>query len=182
MKSFVAAVGIERAFCFASFAALILGITSSSALAQMKEGTYSGTYSGFGTAKATPIGKDRLLVAVDETGFTLTNGFLDHVTWHCWGTADYSNGIGQTQGGYCVGTDPAGDQLAITISDEKHAPDQKSWNGSVNLTAGTGKYTGISGSGTYVIHGNAEFRQPQGSYVDYSTIQGNYKIPYPAAP
>jgi hypothetical protein len=85
MKSFVAAVGIERVFCFASFAALILGITSSSALAQMKEGTYSGTYSGFGTAKATPIGKDRLLVAVDETGFTLTNGFLDHVTWHCWG-------------------------------------------------------------------------------------------------
>jgi hypothetical protein len=82
------------------------------------------------------------------------------------------------QGGYCVGTDPAGDQLALTLSDEKHAPDQKSWNGSVNLTAGTGKYTGISGSGTYVIHGNAEFRQPQGSYVDYSTIQGNYKVDY----
>jgi hypothetical protein len=173
MKTFVAA---QRACLLAVPAVLILGISSPSS-AQMKEGTYSGTYSGFGTAKATPIGKDRLLVAVDETGFTLTNGFLDHVTWHCWGTADYSNGMGQIQGGYCVGTDPAGDQLAITISDEKHAPDQKSWNGSVNLTAGTGKYTGISGSGAYVIHGNAEFRQPQGSYVDYSTIQGNYKIP-----
>jgi len=177
MKSFVDAVRIERAIWFALLAALILEITSSSALAQMKEGIFSGTYSGFGTAKATPIGKDRLLVAFDETGFTLTNGFLDHVTWHCWGTADYSNGMGQTQGGYCVGTDLAGDQLARTFSDEKHAPDQKSWNGSLNLTAGTGKYTGISGSGTYVTHGNTEFRLPQGSYVDNNTIQGNYKIP-----
>jgi hypothetical protein len=173
MKTFVAA---QSACLFAVAAVLSLGIASPSS-AQMKEGTFSGTYSGFGTVKATPVGKDRLLVAVDETGFTLTNGFVDHMTWHCWGTQDYTNGMGQIQGGYCVGTDQAGDQLALTLSDEKHAPDQKSWNGSVTFTNGTGKYTGISGTGTYVVHGN-EFRPPsQGVIVDYNTIQGNYKIP-----
>ena len=99
MKTFVAA---QSACLFAVAAVLSLGIASPSS-AQMKEGTFSGTYSGFGTVKAMPVGKDRLLVAVDETGFTLTNGFLDHMTWHCWGTADYTNGMGQIQGGYWWG-------------------------------------------------------------------------------
>jgi hypothetical protein len=142
-----------------------------------KEGTYSGTYSSFGTAKATAIGKERLLVAFDENGLTLTNGFGDHMTWHCWGWADFTNGMGQGQG-YCVATDPAGDQVVWNFGpDEKHAPDQKSWNGSGTYTTGTGKYAGISGSGTYVIHSN-EFRPAaEGTYLNYATIQGTYKLP-----
>ena len=41
-----------------------------------KEGKVSGSYYSVGTAKATPIGKERLLVALDETGLQLSNGLL----------------------------------------------------------------------------------------------------------
>jgi len=141
-----------------------------------KEGTFSGTYFAFATFKATSIGKERLLIAFDENGLQLTNGFLDHTTWHCWGMEDYTNGLGQGHG-YCVATDAAGDQVVGNIADEKHTPDQKNWSGSLTFTTGTGKYAGLSGSVTTVIRSN-EFRQPaEGTAVSYVTFQGNYKIP-----
>jgi hypothetical protein len=157
-------------------AALAFGFATP-ALAQMKEGTFSGTYSSYGTAKATAIGKERLLVALDENGLTLTNGFADHMTWHCWGTADFTNGAGQAHG-YCVGIDPAGDQVVANFGpDEKHAPDQKTWSGSATYTTGTGKFAGIIGGWTYVIHSN-EFRPAtEGTYVNYATFEGRYKLP-----
>jgi hypothetical protein len=65
-----------------------------------KEGTFSGAYTGWGTAKATQIGKERLLVSTDQTGVTLTNGFTDHVVWRCWGTNDAVKGMAQWSG-YC---------------------------------------------------------------------------------
>jgi hypothetical protein len=142
-----------------------------------KEGTFSGTYSGFGTVRVSAIGKVRVLAAFDENGLTLTNGLLDHMTWHCWGTEDFTNGMGQGQG-YCVGTDPAGDQIVHNFGpDEKHAPDQKSWNSPFSLTTGTGRYAGINGGGTFVLHVN-EFRPAtEGTFLNYVTIQGSYKLP-----
>jgi hypothetical protein len=142
-----------------------------------KEGAYSGAYYAVGTAKATPIGKERVLVAFDETGLQLSNGLLDHTTAHCSGLADIRNGMGQAHG-YCVFTDPAGDQVAANFGpDEKHAPDQKSWNGPITLTTGTGKYAGIAGEGKYVVHSH-EFRPlSDGTYVNYVTFEGTYKLP-----
>ncbi len=66
-----------------------------------REGTFTGTFSGFGTYKVSSVGAERIFVAYDENGFSLSDGPLDHMTWHCWGTTDYINGIGQGQG-YCV--------------------------------------------------------------------------------
>ncbi len=177
MKRFVAVVGTRGALFFPLAAALVLGMAPPGASAELKEGTFSCTYSSFGTAKATAIGKERLLVVFDENGLKLTNGFLDHTTWHCWGLADFTNGMGQAHG-YCVGTDPAGDQLVLNFGpDEKHAPDQKSWSGSLTYTTGTGKYAGISGGETYVIHAN-EFRPAvEGTFLNYATCQGSYKLP-----
>jgi len=142
-----------------------------------KEGTFSGTFSGVGTAKATAIGKERLLLVFDENGLQLTNGFLDHTTWHCWGLADYTNGMG-TEHGYCIATDTEGDQVVASFGPgDKHAPDQKSWTGSGTFTMGTGKYKGISGGWTNVSRGN-EFRPTvEGTYLDYATFQANYKLP-----
>jgi hypothetical protein len=141
------------------------------------EGTFIGTFSSFGTYKATPIGTERLLVAFDENGLSLSNGLLDHMTWHCWGTTDYMSGMGQSQG-YCVGTDPDGDKLAVSFGpDEMHAPNQKSWSSPMTSTTGTGKFAGISGGGTYVNHAN-EFRPAvEGTFLNYATIQGSYKFP-----
>jgi hypothetical protein len=55
-----------------------------------KEGTFSGTFSGGGTYKAYPVGKERLLLVFDENELQLTNGLLDHTTWHCWGLGDFT--------------------------------------------------------------------------------------------
>jgi hypothetical protein len=156
-------------------AALALGI-SMPALAQMKEGTFSGTYSAYGTYKATPIGKERGLSTFDDNGLSLTNGFEDHMTWHCWGMGDLTNGAAQNHG-YCVGTDPAGDQLVFDFSDEKHALDQKAWKGSATFTTGTGKYAGVSGGIAHVLHGNDFRPAAEGTYFQYATFDGHYKLP-----
>jgi hypothetical protein len=157
-------------------AALTLGFPTA-ASAQMKEGTYSGTYSGFGTYKAAAIGKERSLSTWDHNGLTLTDGFLDHVTWHCSGVRDLTNGMSEAHvHGYCVATDPAGDQLVLDVGPDEKTSDQKSWIGSGTLTSGTGKFAGVSGSLTYVTHGN-EFRSgAEGTFVVYNTFEGRYKL------
>ncbi len=44
------------------------------------------------------------------------------------------------------------------------------------LTGGTGKFAGISGTGTYINHAN-EFRTATlGTFVNYLTFEGTYKL------
>jgi hypothetical protein len=143
--------------------------------AQMDEGTLSGTFAAFGTAQATATGKERLVFALDENGLSVTNGTLDHMTWHCSGVADFTHGIGQTQG-FCAGNDPVGDQVVFNWESEKHTPDQKVVHGTFSWTGGTGKYAGIRGTGTYVEY-SGEFRPlAEGTIVSYRTFKGNYII------
>ena len=127
--------------------------------------------------KSTPIGKERLLFVFDENGLSLSDGFLDHMTWHCWGLADFANGVGAPHG-TCVLTDPAGDQISGDFVHEKwHALDEKNVPASFKFTAGTGRFAGISGEFTYVAHVN-EFRTAaEGTYAVYATFQGSYKLP-----
>jgi hypothetical protein len=92
-----------------------------------KEGTSTGTFSYVvGTFKPTPVGKERLLTSWDGNGLSFTNGFGDHMSWHCWATGDYTNGVGLDRG-YCVATDTSGDQLIDIFNDDKHALDAKSF-------------------------------------------------------
>jgi hypothetical protein len=59
-----------------------------------KEGVSNGTFSFVGAFKATLVGKERLLTSWDGNGLSFTNGFGDHMGWHCWATGDYTNGAG----------------------------------------------------------------------------------------
>ena len=146
------------------------------ASAQVQEGVLSGTFAAFGTVKATAAGKERLVLAIDENGLSVTNGVLNDVTWHCSGLADYTNGLAQSQG-FCAGNDPVGDQVVFNWESEKHAPEQKVVRGTFTWTGGTGKYAGIRGSGTYVDY-SGEFRPlTEGEIVSYLTFEGNYKTP-----
>ena len=142
-----------------------------------KEGTSDVTLAGAGTFKATPVGKERILIAWEENDLSVGKGILDHMTWHCFGLQDISSGISQYSG-YCVITDPVGDQIVVDIaSDGKYAADAKSYNGTATFTTGTGKYAGISGGYTIVIHG-PEFRTAaEGTYVIYGPVKGSYKLP-----
>lgn len=142
-----------------------------------KEGTFSGTYSGFGTDKVTLIGKERLLDAFDENGLTLTNGLLDHATLHCFGLYDAANGMGQWNG-RCVITDTAGDQIVADVaSDGKFPTDAKSDRGLGTFTTGTGKYAGITGGWTFEGH-VPEFRTAvEGTHAQNGPFHGSYKLP-----
>ena len=165
-----------RPIWITAIALAAIGLTTSAEPQQTKEGTFKGAFYSYGTAKATPVGEERLLVVFDENGLQLTDGFLDHTTVHCWGLQDYTNGSGEGHG-FCVGVDPAGDQFALNFGIEKHAPNQKSFKGSSTLTTGTGKYRGVTGGSEFVVHAN-EFRPlTEGTFVNYVTFEGHYKLP-----
>jgi hypothetical protein len=145
--------------------------------AQAKEGTANSTYAGFGTFKGTQIGKDRLLTAFDHNTLAVSsNPMFDHLTYHCWGSGDYTNNVGVAQG-HCVVTDPAGDQFATTFVSEKYSLEQKSNNGSFTFIMGTGKFAGITGTGSFSYDGNM-FKSPtQGTFFTHGTLQYNYQLP-----
>jgi hypothetical protein len=166
---------LPREFWLGLAAALVLLVVRP-ASAQMQEGTLSGTFAAFGTVNAKATGKERTVLAIDENGLSVTNGVLNHVTWHCSGLADYTNGLGQSQG-FCVGNDPSGDQVVFNWESEKHAPEQKVVRGTFSWTGGTGKYAGIRGAGTYVDY-SGEFQPPaEGTILSYLTFEGNYRTP-----
>jgi hypothetical protein len=77
-----------------------------------KEGTFSGTYSGFGTFKATPVGKERVVAVWDANAITVGKGIWDHVSWHGSGQDNITSGISHVRG-YFVGTDPDGDSIVV---------------------------------------------------------------------
>jgi hypothetical protein len=166
---------LRRAFWFGLAAALVLLVVRP-ASAQMQEGTLSGTFAAFGTVKATTTGKERLLLAFDENGLSVGNGVLDRITWHCSGLADFTNGVGQSQG-FCAGHDPVGDQVVFNWESEKHAPEQKVVRGTFSWTGGTGKYAGIRGDGTYVDYSGEFLPLVEGTVVSYVTFEGSYRTP-----
>ena len=161
---------------FALGAAMFFG-TAAMAADLPKEGTFSGTYYTFGTLKATRVGKELLLVVFDENGLSQSNGLFDHTTWHCWGMANFVNGVGAPHGS-CVATDPAGDQISFDFEHQKwRLLDAKNVPASAKFTGGTGKFVGISGGFTYVAHANELRTAVEGTYGFYNTHQGSYKLP-----
>ena len=142
-----------------------------------KEGKFTGTLSSYVTYKVYPVGKERILVAFDENGLTVGTGFLDHMTLHCFGLAQIASGMGQHRGN-CIWTDPDGDQIVDDFaSDGNYPANLKNVKGSATLTSGTGKYAGITGSLTYVLHYNDFRSATEGTSLDYGNVQSSYKLP-----
>jgi hypothetical protein len=161
-------------------AALALTATfvfATEAPAQAKEGTVSFTFAGFGTAKAIQIGKDRFLLVIDENGLDegSSDSMFDHTSFHCAGLGDFTKGVGQVHL-YCVRTDPAGDQFVLDLDTGTMSLGQ-GFKGSETLTGGTGKFSGITGSGTFVFDGNTFKPAEQGTYISHGTHNLSYKLP-----
>ncbi len=142
-----------------------------------REGTFSGTYAGGGTFRTYPVGKERVLGTFEANSFTIGKGFLDHMTWHCVGTMSIITGAGHFNG-YCVVTDPTGDQIVADIaSDGIYPTNSKSIPAKGAFTTGTGKYARISGTLTNLLH-DPEFRAAEeGILTLYGDFQANYKLP-----
>jgi hypothetical protein len=165
-----------RLSAFTLSTAMAFGVASMAADLP-KQGTYSGTYSNPGTYKAYSIGKERAAASWEADGLTVGTGFLDHTAWHCFGLNDIASGLEQWHG-YCVLTDPAGDQIMANVASEKHALDAKSFGASGTFTAGTGKYVGIGGDLSFLCQNNTEFRTAAaGTYIFYADLKASYKLP-----
>lgn len=145
------------------------------AAAQAKEGTWKSTLLGRGHTQGRWVG-NWLLFVYDENGTTDGDGIFDHTTWHCWGRGDFLNEVGFTHGG-CIGIDPTRDMAVLNFLSDKHPLDQKIIKGWFKFTAGTGKYAGITGTGSYTNDGAMLKTSEQGTYVSHNTIEGNYKLP-----
>ena len=171
MRRFAGVVGTRGAFWFGLAAVLVWGLEPL-ASAQMNGGILSGTFAAFGTVKVIAS----KVLAYDTNALSVTNGFLDHMTWHCSGLADFRNGAGQAQG-FCAGNDSVGEQVVLNWESEKHPQDQKVVSGTFSWTGGTGKYAGIRGGGTYVDYSGEFLPLAAGTFVRYFTFEANYKLP-----
>jgi hypothetical protein len=175
MKTSILAVRTRAALLFAVATALIIGTMSQVSAQLKKEGTYSGTWNGGFTCKLMAVGKERVLSVCDENSFTITDGFLDHMAWHCWGFGDWAKGIGAPHG-TCVGTDPMGDQIYGDFVYPKIALSAKSAEAKFTFTGGAG-YAGISSGFPYVQDYGAFRTGVEGTFVSHATFQGSYKLP-----
>jgi hypothetical protein len=140
-----------------------------------KEGTFTVTSSLAGTFKATTLDEGRYFDSWEEYGLAVGDGLLDHITWHCWGVGEGMKTIG-TARGYCVGTAPTGDQIAAEVFTDGKVDLTKVYTVPGTITAGTGKYAGISGGWSGICH-SSEFKASEGRYAQYCSIKGSYKLP-----
>jgi hypothetical protein len=81
-----------------------------------------------------------------------------------------------TARGYCMLTDPTGDHIAAEPVTDGKVDFSKPFMVKATIAAGTGKYAGISGEWSFIARG-PEFKAPEGQYVQYGPIKGNYKLP-----
>ena len=172
---------MQQPTCILTGFTLIMGMALSATTVAAdlpKEGTFSGTYAGAGTfLKTYPVGKERSLSLWEDNSFTVGKGFLDHMTWHCFGISSITTGM-EHFSGYCVVTDPAGDQIAADITNDETIPaDAKSRPAKGTFTTGTGKYAGISGTIKGECHAG-DFRPVSAeTYLDYCAPEGSSKLP-----
>ena len=80
----------------------------------------------------------------------------------------------------CVATDLANDQLIGAFVASPLPMSEKDRPGKFEFTGGTGKYAGITGAFSYVVHPQ-EFPFPAlaaaNHYVNHNTYEGSYKLP-----
>ena len=138
-----------------------------------RAGAFSGTYTSFGTIKATPVGKDRLLFVFDEDGLLQTDGFSDKARMHCWLLGDYTNGEGQEHG-LCLAIDPSGDQTVSNVITAKHKLGNHI-QATATFAGGTGKYAGITGSSHFSLDDTGH--PSQTNYLLNGPVKGTYKLP-----
>ena len=145
--------------------------------AQAGGGSLSGTYAGWGNSKAVQFGEDRLLTVQDHRSLSVSSDpMFAQLTADCHVLGDFTKGVGQVHG-YCLLTDPAGDQFLSSFASENFSPGKTAiFKLPFTLTAGTGKFAGITGAGTYVDDANT-LKAPPGIYFVHGSIEGSYKLP-----
>ncbi len=121
---------------------------------QMEKSGKSTLHSAFkGVGNLTEVAPNRMHWGGIYWGHSFNDsmsGFLHRVVWNCPAAADIANGE-VTFKGYCTLTDADGDKIFGDWSGG--GPSTGEIVGHVNMTGGTGKYTGIKGGWDFQCRG-----------------------------
>ena len=157
---------------------VLLAVATPASAEMAKDGEFDFTVCFTGSAKVINFDEQHIAFAwVDETGFTRSHppgGPFDMMWFHCVGSGGVIEGQRPIDG-YCEFADSAGDKVFLTdrtVTDlETQTRDSK-----VDILAGTGKYTGIKGTGESQDPLIFPEVDPE-LYARCVRVNGDYKLP-----
>jgi len=141
-----------------------------------KEGKGSFVAVASGTAKALPLGKDRVQIAYEVAGVITSDngeGPLNNASFRCLGGMHVANGEYNDDSAACVYTRPDGDQVfAVNKGTGKRGAAAKV---TITYVGGTGKLAGIQGG----AEATRTQVRPAGEGMAQSITRGtfHYKLP-----
>ncbi len=140
-----------------------------------KEGSESGKNYATGTAKALPMGEERIQLNYEGSGIYVSDtegGFLHNASIHFLGALHAVKGAFE-ESGFMVLTATDGDKAFVTYKGSGNLG--KDAKGTYTYVGGTGKYTEIKGGGEFTrLH-----LQPasKGIWSATTLFKGNWKLP-----
>jgi len=141
-----------------------------------KEGTQSYLIGYSTTYKMVAMGQERFQMAYEVLGVIICDTsecILQNASLRCVGSFHAIKGVYEDDSGFCVCTRPDGDQIFTSYkSSGKLGAVGK---GTVTYVGGTGKFTGIQGSGEFTrmtVRPSAE-----GTSQGYNRVKDQYKLP-----
>jgi hypothetical protein len=142
-----------------------------------KEGTDSGTNVYTSTMNVVPLDKEHFAVTYEALGGYLSDtgkGPFHNMTTRNIGVLYFAKGVGKLIG-YVVMTAPDGDKILCEIKEDKTLPAPNPNKGTFKFIGGTGKFSGITGTGEYTRYYIQPAKKGTTSAVSHS--KSHWKLP-----
>jgi hypothetical protein len=161
----------------ASLSILLVLVSFGLAQAQIPKGGSSSYIIGFsGTYKAVAMGQERVQMTYEVLGVIVSDAsdcILQNASLRCVGSFHAIKGAYEDDSGFCVCTRPDGDQLFTSYKASGRLG--AVGKGTVTYVGGTGKFTGIQGSGEF---SRINVRPiAEGTLQGYNRVKDQYKLP-----
>jgi hypothetical protein len=156
---------------------LVIIAAFGSAQAQIpKEGSSSYIIGYSGTYKTVAMGQERIQITYEVLGVIVSDAsdcILQNTSVRCVGSYHVIKGAYEDDSGFCVCTRPDGDQLFTSYKASGRLGGVG--KGTVTYVGGTGKFTGIQGSGEFTRIGVRP--AADGTLQGYNRVKDHYKLP-----
>jgi len=156
---------------------LVIIAAFGSAQAQIpKEGSSSYIIGYSGTYKTVAMGQERIQITYEVLGVIVSDAsdcILQNASLRCIGSYHVIKGAYEDDSGFCVCTRPDGDQLFTSYKASGRLGGVG--KGTVTYVGGTGKFTGIQGSGEFTRIGVRP--AADGTLQGYNRVKDHYKLP-----
>jgi hypothetical protein len=157
----------------------ILVVLGSFGLAQAqipKEGSSSYIIGYSGTYKIVAMGQERVQMTYEVLGVIVSDAsdcILQNASLRCVGSFHAIKGSYEDDNGFCVCIRPDGDQLFTSYKASGKLGG--AGKGVVTYIGGTGKFTGIQGSGEFIRINVRPIAE--GTLQGYNRVKDHYKLP-----